>query len=364
MTPHYEERMEKDLGEIREALTSIGGMLDRAIANSVKALLTRDVPLASMTVLRDMPVNRASRDLDRLCHRFVARHLPSAGILRFISGVLRVSIGLERIGDYAVAVAREAIQHRAALDERTVGELESMASQARGMLGRSLDAFVKLDVPLARETMALEDRADALFRSVYHELIAEAERDGAPVRDLFGLLDTFHRLERVTDQSKNICEETLFAAVGEVKAPKVYRILFIDDRNAGASVMAQAIAKKSFPESGRYASAGWDPIAALDPGFVAFMDRFGHDIRNIAPAKIDGSREALRQYHVVVALAPGADTHVVERPYTTVLLDWSAEVAAAGPIGAFEDSHREALYKFLAPKIRELMELLRGDQAS
>jgi phosphate transport system protein len=363
MTPHYEERMEKDLGEIRGQVTAIGGMLDRAIADSVSALLTRDVPLGSMTVLRDMPVNRASRDLDRHCHRFVARHLPSAGVLRFISAVLRVSIGLERIGDYAVAVAREAVQHRAELDPRTVSELQSMAGQAREMLGRAIEAFVKLDVPLARETMALEDRADALFRSVYHELIAEAERAGAPVRDLFGLLNTFHRLERVTDQAKNVCEEALFAAVGEVKAPKVYRLLFLDDRNAGASVMAQAIAKKTFPESGRYASAGWDPVPALDEGFVAFMDRFGHDIRNIAPARLDGSREALRQYHVVVALAPGAEAHVLERPYTTVLLDWSAEVAAAGPVGAFDDNHRESLYKSLAPKIRELMELLRGDQA-
>ena len=61
-------------------------------------------------VLGDLVVNRRVRKLDSKCHAFVARHLPSAGHLRFVSSVLRLSIALERVGDYAVIIARELAQ--------------------------------------------------------------------------------------------------------------------------------------------------------------------------------------------------------------------------------------------------------------
>ena len=56
-----------------------------------RALLTLDRDLAYATVLGDKPINREIRELDRLCHAFVARHLPSAGHLRFVSSVLRLT---------------------------------------------------------------------------------------------------------------------------------------------------------------------------------------------------------------------------------------------------------------------------------
>ena len=42
------------------------------------------------------------------------------------------------------------------------------------------------------------------------------------------LLSALNHLERISDQAKNICEETLFTITGETKAPKVYKILFLD----------------------------------------------------------------------------------------------------------------------------------------
>ena len=66
---------------------------------------------------------------------------------------------------------------------------------------------------------------------------------------------------------------------------------------------------------------------------------------------------------MVVALSPGALEHLTALPFATVLLDWSEEVSEAGTPGEFDDEHREALYKALAPRIRDLMETLCGEQA-
>jgi phosphate transport system protein len=361
---HYEERLERDLGILRGELAKVGSRLDTAVADATRALLTKDHPLAAETVLGDQHVNRATRRIDHLCHVFVARHLPTAGILRFVSSVLRLDIALERIGDYAVAIAREAVQLKAPPSSRVAANLEMMSEQARTMLGQSLKAFLERNAEFARATMEMETQADRLYRRVYEDLLDEGEKGAAPVGDLFALLVCFNRLERITDQAKNICEEAVFAATGQAKQPKVYRILFLDERNAGPSVMAQAIAKKAFPESGRYDGAGWDPLPGLDPDFVAFMARHGHDISGVRPKKLDPGYEALRDYHVIVALECGAEERIPELPYATVLLDWSEEIQAVGRKGELEDNHREQIYKLLAPKIRDLMETLRGEQAT
>ena len=107
---HYEERLEQDLARLREGVAAVGEKVQKALDNAVRALLERDHELAYSTVLGDMPINRDVRGIDRRCHVFVARHLPSSGHLRFVSSVMRLNVALERIGDYAVAISREAVQ--------------------------------------------------------------------------------------------------------------------------------------------------------------------------------------------------------------------------------------------------------------
>jgi len=107
---HYEERLEKDLVRLREGVATVGNKVQQALEHAVRALLERDHELAYDTVLGDMPINRDVRAMDRHCHVFVARHLPSSGHLRYVSSVMRLNVALERIGDYAVAISREAVQ--------------------------------------------------------------------------------------------------------------------------------------------------------------------------------------------------------------------------------------------------------------
>ena len=105
--------------------------------------------------------------------------------------------------------------------------------------------------------MGMADQVERTFDTVFADLLAEEGR--RRIKDLFGLLVVFNALERVSDQAKNICEETVFAVTGEGKAAKVYNILFIDEDNSCQSQMAEAMARKSFPHAGRYTSAGRQP---------------------------------------------------------------------------------------------------------
>ncbi len=107
---HYEERLERDLGEIRSRVRAVGDLVEEQVRDAIQALLTMDPDLANQVILKDRIVNRETRDLDRLCHGFVVRHLPVAHHLRYVSAVLRMDVALERVGDYAVTICRHSIR--------------------------------------------------------------------------------------------------------------------------------------------------------------------------------------------------------------------------------------------------------------
>ena len=121
---HFEERLEADLTAIREWVWQMGNDVEGALLNSKRALLMRDEELAYATVLGDNPINRKSRACDRLCHTFIARHLPGAGHLREMAATIRVNVALERIGDYAVTISRESLQLSSDLPEKFIVQID------------------------------------------------------------------------------------------------------------------------------------------------------------------------------------------------------------------------------------------------
>ena len=89
---HYELRLQRDLDDIHARFGKSAAEVETAIADSLRTVLTGDEDLAYRTILNDERINREVRELDRLCHKFVAVHLPpSAGPLRRMSSVIRTT---------------------------------------------------------------------------------------------------------------------------------------------------------------------------------------------------------------------------------------------------------------------------------
>ncbi len=172
------------------------------------------------------------------------------------------------------------------------------------------------------------------------------------------LLRIVSLIKRVAEQSENVCEQAIFVMTGETRDPRVFRILFVDEHNDRSSQIAEAYARKAFPESGTYASAGWNPTEALDPRLIEFMDRHGVDMRPAAPSQLTPVGVEPEHYHVIVSFSPGVRDHLGDIPYRTTLLEWDHGV---GP-GMDEDT-LAALYRDLAFRVRDLMVTLAGPDA-
>ncbi|HVR29359.1 MAG TPA: phosphate signaling complex protein PhoU [Thermoanaerobaculia bacterium] len=351
---HYEERLEHDLGELKGRVLAVGGEVEDALRSAERAVVHADRALASRTILGDNRINRHIRDVDAMCHAFVARHLPSAGHLRFVSSVLRIDLELERIGDYAATICREALQLEAPPPEPLLSDFEVMAAHGRSMLSRALEAFRAGSADLARGTVGLAQPQRALVRKLFADLVREGESGSRRLHEIFALLIVLHRLERVADQAKNICEETIFAATGETKAPKTFSILFLDERNDRTSQIAEAWARKYYPKSGRYASAGWAPAGRLAPDLLQFVEQHGLDFAGTRPKDIGDLRDLLADFDVVVSLEGDPRPRLGEIPFHTVVLEWDV----GGRTGPLDEVARR-----IAAELHALVELLRGEDA-
>lgn len=356
---HLEQRLENDLSKIRGRVAEQANLVVKAVRDSIHALQTGDRRLAYTTILNDHPVNRYMRQIDRLCHSFIAVHLPSAGHLRLLSAVIRVNIELERIGDYAVTIARESVQLSAPPTGVISRELERMAGETLLTLTQACKAFNELNAEMARSTMPLIEQMEGSLDALYGEMMSSDQHE--KIKDTLAIFVVFTQLKRVADQAKNLCEETVFAATGQQKQAKVYKVLFIDEDNGLLSQMAEAVARVNFPESGLYRSAGRTPARAIDEQLTDFLDKRGIKISGETTAIEKLTQQELAEQYIIVSLQGAVESYIPNIPFHTTAVEWNLDENASEGEGSQD---MDDLYREIALRVKDLMELLRGEGAS
>ncbi len=351
---HYEERLEKDLAQISEQLANLGQQVENALNHACLALLTNNAKQAYKVILNDLAINRASRKLDQTCHGFIAIHLPSAGHLRFVSAVMRVNLELERIGDYAVNICRESAQRSHEPKNPAIKSIEELAGKSQHLLSQSITAFNERQIDKAKQNIEISYQLRRTFDTIFKNLATNNSQ--FEFQDLI----IFNSLSRVVDQAKNICEESIFAVTGQTKAAKVYRILFLDEDNSTLAPLAQAIAKKSFPNSATYDSAGRHAAPSINSVLSTFMESHGIALASLSPQTIDPHATELANYHVVVSLQGSIQSYLDSIPFRTIALEWHLEC----PLSLETTTQFESLYRILSLHIHDLLTSLHGEEAS
>jgi len=361
--PLYEERLTKDLARIRDEVAVLGTAVQQAQENAVQAALNGDKELANQTILRDHPINRKTREITRLCHAFLATHLPSAGHLRLISSILRLVNELERIGDYAATISREGLQLPHLPTGLLKQEIEDMAARAHTALRQAMRSFNEKDADLARETKSIAAQGKSKGDIVFEELVKESETSHEQIRYLFDALILIGRLKRVADRCKNICEETLFTVTGETKPPKTYKVLFLDEQNACQSQLAEAVARKAFPNSGEYESAGRSNGMQVPPSLIGFMESHGLILGAVETKALQPDVQHVAKYDVVVSLQGPIDGYLPQQPFRTVFLEWDVGAVPENMSDAGTSERYTEMYREVTACVRDLMETLRGEEA-
>ena len=220
-TTHTDKAYEAELRSLRDRLLAMGGLVEKAIASSVQAIIERDADLAEQVKTKDREVNRMEVEIDGACRRLLALRQPAASDLRFITTALKIVVDLERMGDLAVNVAERALDLHKAAPLGPMHDLARIADLAEQQLKGALDAFVTGDVAKAEQVMSADDLVDALYFKIFNDMILAMMEDPKHIRRATSVMFAAKHLERFADHAVNVAEMVIFMVRGQdVRHPK------------------------------------------------------------------------------------------------------------------------------------------------
>jgi phosphate transport system protein len=213
----------KRLREIQDDILVMGSMVEKAIGRSIGALKGRDLEGARQIVEEDKKINQKRFEIEEKCIELIATQAPMASDLRVIVAILNIITELERIGDYAVGIARVVTMVGDEPPLKPLVDIPRMAEKTVDMLRRSLIAFVERDAETARKISAEDNEMDNLYDQIFRELLSFMAEDPTTITRATRLIWVAHNLERSADRVTNICERIVFIVTGrmeEIEASK------------------------------------------------------------------------------------------------------------------------------------------------
>lgn len=208
-------RFDRQLVQLNNELIEMGGMIEKAISDTVKALVNQDIELASNVIEYDEEIDHQEREIEQLCLKLLLQQQPVAKDLRLISAALKMITDMERIGDHATDISEITIELSKESYIKKLDHIQQMAKETMVMLVQSVEAFVNKDMDKARTVIVHDDVVDDLFNKVKAELIAMIHEDVNAGEQASDLLMDAKYFERIGDHATNISEWVIFSITGQ-----------------------------------------------------------------------------------------------------------------------------------------------------
>jgi phosphate transport system protein len=186
----------------------LGALVGDAIRVAVEALDRRDASLGARVVAGDDAIDDLRRRIEAACIELIWRQQPVAGELREVAAMLEIATDLERIGDYAVDIAKNAIKLSDLPIRPQKVEVDRIASLAHALLIDAMRAYTERDASLADQVIVRDDDVDALYKRSIKLLEGEMQDDREMVPAGTRYLFVLAGLERVGDRANNIAWHT------------------------------------------------------------------------------------------------------------------------------------------------------------
>jgi phosphate transport system protein len=199
---------------IEETILQMAAFVEEVIARALHAMTHGDDRLGDDVVATDSVVDDLRRRVHQRIMQTIERWAPMGVALRRVITYMLVADELERIGDYAVHVARSARVSYRALPLELMGDMGELAKLVRQQVRDGVQALGLVDAEAARRVcagdVAVDDHYHTLFTALKDYMRAEPDM----VNEATQLLFAMHDLERIADRVANICEDVIYIVTG------------------------------------------------------------------------------------------------------------------------------------------------------
>ncbi|WP_101066514.1 phosphate signaling complex protein PhoU [Roseovarius salinarum] len=214
---HIVSSYDRDLETIQAQIMKMGGLVEEAIMNAAVSLEKRDEELAEQVRQGDRAIDGLEETINEEAARVIALRAPTAIDLRVILTVMKISVNLERIGDYAKNMAkRTTVLAQMSPINGSPSALRRMAKEVERMLKDVLDAYIQRDAALARDVMQRDHDVDQMYNALFREFLTFMMEDPRNITACMHLHFIAKNIERMGDHVTSIAEQVIYLATGEM----------------------------------------------------------------------------------------------------------------------------------------------------
>ena len=207
--------LSRDLENLQRRILEMAGLVEDAIYKGAQSLASRDRLLAEEVIEGDAAIDRLENEVGEECLKMLALHQPVARDLRRVATVFRIMTDLERMGDLAADIARQASNLPPTVDPMAPN-LGRMTDQVTAMVRQSLDSFVNLDTKSATRLIRLDEEVDRMHDEIVAQLVAKMKSDASAIDSGLALIAAVTHLERIADHATNLAEDVIYMVEGTI----------------------------------------------------------------------------------------------------------------------------------------------------
>jgi phosphate transport system protein len=204
-----------ELDGIGTTLLQMAGLAKIAMHDATTAILTVDLNCAEKVIAADDVIDEIQHELDARTINLMARQQPVASDLRTLVTSLRMSADLERMGDLAHHVAKQARMRypNSAVPAELIPTITAMGLVADKLVDKLSSVMEHRDTVRALEIETDDDEMDKLHRDLISILLADDWQHGIETAIDMTLLGRYY--ERFADHAVSISRRVYYSVTGE-----------------------------------------------------------------------------------------------------------------------------------------------------
>ncbi len=207
--------LEQDLENARAKIFEMADLVIESVVKAVDSLKKCDAKLAQKVIDDDSVLDELENTIDEMCIKILVTRQPAAIHLRLVLAMLKINTDLERIGDLATSIAKEAKKFEGRSLFKSPVDIARMTSVAIDMIKDSFVSISEKNVALAREVINKDNEIDDLNIQIYRELLSYMAENPKIISDALSLTMVAKTIERIGDHATNIAERAIYYIEGE-----------------------------------------------------------------------------------------------------------------------------------------------------
>ena len=213
-----QEQYQDQFKHVTEDLTEMSRLVEAAMSKATKSLLDANLALADEVIAGDEAIDELANKVENETMAILARYQTFAGDLRLLGGALKISGTLERMGDLASHVAKQAkLRHpNVSVPREFLETFSKMGDIANEVIRRSTKAIADGDIKQAADIARAESQMDALHRELFTKVLSDDWSHGVEAAIDITLLGRYY--ERFADHGEALARRVAYILTGEMPA--------------------------------------------------------------------------------------------------------------------------------------------------